>query len=223
MKEKLKKQEVGFAQVKNEVLNDPKLSWKAKGIFAYIYSKPDDWDFSVERAANDSTDGPKATRSGVKELEKAGYLTRRKLGDRRMEWFVTYKPVGQNGLLSTSQNVNQTKRQSDETDDISNKDLNTNKELITNIEETLKKKTENFIEDLKKAMDGITIKPGQVEQMKEFVLYWTEPDKNWEKQKDPKIRYDHEETWDMRRRIAKWFRNSKIFNKSSGNKYQVKV
>lgn len=218
MKEKLKKQEVGFAQVKNEVLNDPSLSWKAKGIFAYIYSKPDDWDFSVERAANDSTDGPKATRSGVKELEKAGYLTRRKLGDRRMEWFVTYKPVGQNGLLSTSQNVNETKRQSDETADLSNKDLNTNKDLITNIEDTITLKTQKFIEDLKKAMEGVSIGKDQIEELHKFVSHWTEPNKI-----RTKILWELKPTWDMKRRVATWFRNSKNFNKSSENKYQVKL
>lgn len=223
MKEKLKKEEVGFAQVKNEVLNDPKLSWKAKGIFGYIYGKPDDWDFSVERAANDSTDGPKATRSGVKELEKAGYLTRRKLGDRRMEWFVTYKPVGQNGLLSTSQNVNETKRQSDETADISNKDLNTNTDLEKNKEEALQKKKFKFVEDLNKAMQGATIKPDKIEELRNFVRYWTEPDKNWEKQKDPKIKYDHEQTWDMKLRVAKWFRNVEKWGNKGENKYQVKL
>ncbi len=40
MKEKLKKQDVGFAQVKNDVLGDPSLSWKAKGIYAYLYGNP---------------------------------------------------------------------------------------------------------------------------------------------------------------------------------------
>lgn len=53
------------------LLCDPNLSAKAKGIYAYLYSKPDDWDFSVERIVRDFQDGEKALYTGVKELEDA--------------------------------------------------------------------------------------------------------------------------------------------------------
>ena len=38
---KLVKQNVPFTMVANEVLKDPKLSFKAKGLYAYLFSKPD--------------------------------------------------------------------------------------------------------------------------------------------------------------------------------------
>lgn len=76
MREKLKKEETGFAQIKNELLSDADLSLKAKGLYAYLYSKPDDWDFSSERITLDTKDGIDAVKSGLKELERAGYLVR---------------------------------------------------------------------------------------------------------------------------------------------------
>jgi len=92
MKQPLKKQDIGFAQIKNEVLHDQNLSWKAKGLFAYLYSKPDDWDFSMWRIKEDSTDGKESTRIGLKELEDNGYLQRIRKNDGRMEYFISYKP-----------------------------------------------------------------------------------------------------------------------------------
>lgn len=52
-----------FTTVPNSVLNDPRLSWKSKGLWAYIQSKPDGWDFSSERIAKDSADGVESVRS----------------------------------------------------------------------------------------------------------------------------------------------------------------
>jgi len=34
-----------YSVVNNTVLRDTKISWKAKGIMAYMLSKPDDWTF----------------------------------------------------------------------------------------------------------------------------------------------------------------------------------
>ena len=72
----------------NEILNNKNLSFKAKGLFAYIQSKPDGWDFSAARIANDSNDGVDSVTSGLKELEENGYLIRRKFN-------------GEGGLLCT--------------------------------------------------------------------------------------------------------------------------
>jgi hypothetical protein len=60
----------------NNVLNDVELSFKAKGLYTYIQSKPDGWDFSVERIALQSKDGRESVAAGLKELENAGYLLR---------------------------------------------------------------------------------------------------------------------------------------------------
>ena len=66
-----------FGVVPNKILNDPSLSFRAKGIFAYLQSKPEGWKFSVERIANDGLEGREAIRKAIHELEEAGYLQRR--------------------------------------------------------------------------------------------------------------------------------------------------
>ncbi len=87
----LRKINVPFTQVANSVLNDPKITLKAKGLFAYIYSKPHGWEFSSKRMANDSKDGRDSVRSAIAELETAGYLTRKKLSSGRVRYSITYK------------------------------------------------------------------------------------------------------------------------------------
>lgn len=53
---KLNRPKNDFTIVSNFLLNDKTLSFKAKGLFAYLFSKPDDWDFSVERIDLEGTD-----------------------------------------------------------------------------------------------------------------------------------------------------------------------
>ena len=65
-----------YGTTPNDLLNNPDISLKAKGLFAYIQSKPDDWSFSVERIANQVKDGIASVRTAIKELENAGYLER---------------------------------------------------------------------------------------------------------------------------------------------------
>jgi hypothetical protein len=221
MKEKLKKEEVGFTQIKNEVANDKNLSWKARGIFLYIFSKPDDWDFSIERVSQDSTDGIDSTRSAVKELERAGYLKRRKLGDRRMEWFISHKPTLENPMLTTREKANKGKSQQGKTATVSNKELKTNKELTTNKEGSLSKKTEKFILDFKNIFKDTTIKKEFIPELKAFVEYWTEANKS-----RTKLRWEMEKTWDMNLRFKKWMRNKKDWSfekKQKDNKYKVEI
>jgi hypothetical protein len=67
-----------FGIIPNALLNNPNISWNAKGLFGYIQSKPDNWDFAVERIQKDTKDGSTATNSGLRELENAGYLQRHK-------------------------------------------------------------------------------------------------------------------------------------------------
>lgn len=60
----------------NSVLNDPDISYKAKGIYGYIQSKPEGWKFSARRMADCGKDGESSIQSGLKELEDNGYLVR---------------------------------------------------------------------------------------------------------------------------------------------------
>lgn len=62
-----------FTIVSNEFLKDARLSWKAKGIIAYVAMLPDDWVLNMRDLTNRATDGRDSLYSGIKELETCGY------------------------------------------------------------------------------------------------------------------------------------------------------
>ena len=76
---KFRKFKTDFAQVPNSVLQEGKLSFKARGLWAYLQSLPEHWDCSVERIAEGGQDGDSSVRCGIKELEEVGYLTRKQI------------------------------------------------------------------------------------------------------------------------------------------------
>lgn len=77
-----------FTMIPNETLNDSSLSWKAKGLLAYLVSKPPRWKFYCYDIENHSKDGKESIRSGLKELRKHGYakLVRYVKDGRTVEW-----------------------------------------------------------------------------------------------------------------------------------------
>jgi hypothetical protein len=80
-------------------------------------------------------------------------------------------------------------------------------------EEILKNKTDRFIADVKEQLRGQSLNKSQVEELKHFVSYWTEPNKS-----RTKLKWELRETWDTKRRIVNWFRNNKSFNKTNKRK-----
>lgn len=70
----LKKKFNEYAQVHNTLLRDSTLSWKAKGIGAYLESHQDGYNLSYEFIQGAAKDGRESVQSGVKELKEAGYL-----------------------------------------------------------------------------------------------------------------------------------------------------
>jgi len=70
----IKKEAVPFTQIANEVLNNSELSFKAKGIYAFMMSKPDNWNFTIRSMAKQVKDGEDGIRSGLKELRDQGAI-----------------------------------------------------------------------------------------------------------------------------------------------------
>ncbi len=124
-----KRQNIPFTQVANEVLNDKTLSAKAKGLYAYLYSKPEGWNFSMHRIINDMADGRDSIANGLKELEDNKYLVRERLSNGRMDYklsLIRKKPDTEKPTVG--------KTHSGKTRTVSNKELiviksNTNKEI----------------------------------------------------------------------------------------------
>ncbi|MBS9338367.1 hypothetical protein G6R29_01790 [Fructobacillus sp. M2-14] len=84
---KYKKQK--YTILSNQVLHDDRLSWKARGIFGYLYAQHNDWDFYEIEVMKHATDGRASLRSGLKELEEHGYLKRKRVKDDKGHWGVS--------------------------------------------------------------------------------------------------------------------------------------
>jgi len=69
-----------YTVINNTICTDVRLSWKAKGLWL---SRPDDWTFYLSDIIKQSTDGKDSVSAGLKELEKAGYLRRRRHRDEK--------------------------------------------------------------------------------------------------------------------------------------------
>ena len=78
-------------------LEDARLSMKAKGILAYLLSKPNNWKVIVADIVNHCKDGKSAIYAGLKELKENGYYkkvpVRNEEGTRIMYWESTVYEV----------------------------------------------------------------------------------------------------------------------------------
>lgn len=83
-----------FTAVPNFVSRDSRTSWKAKGIFLYLASRPDDWEFNMYEIQKNATDGKTSLQTGLKELEETGYLIRKRSTNKKgqfngWDWILT--------------------------------------------------------------------------------------------------------------------------------------
>jgi DnaD/phage-associated family protein len=72
-----------YVMIDRRPIENPTLSFKAKGILTYLLSRPDGWEVSVADLIKRGTDGEAGVRAGLKELKNAGhmkYTTSRKAG-----------------------------------------------------------------------------------------------------------------------------------------------
>ena len=88
-----------FTMIKNDILRNPELSFKAKGLLCTLLSnKEGKWYGYEMELKNKATDGIESIRNGMKELEKNGYLLKVNYRDittksrRGSFWAYTNKP-----------------------------------------------------------------------------------------------------------------------------------
>lgn len=123
-----------FTALSNTIVRDDSLSWKARGIFLYLFSQSDDWDFYETEVANHATDGRNSLRSGLKELEEKGYIQRERVRNEKGQlmssnWLLSDQPMSQKLMLQKPMYDNRTLDSST----LSNTNLsNTNKSNTNN-------------------------------------------------------------------------------------------
>ena len=65
-----------FTVIHNELIDDTRLSWKARGLLVYLLSKPDHWRTTTAYLASQGADGIDSVKAGMRELELYGYVKR---------------------------------------------------------------------------------------------------------------------------------------------------
>ena len=141
MKQRLLKQKgLPFTQVPNQLLTDKNISLKAKGIFAFMFSKPENWVFTIGSMSKQLKEGRDGIASALRELKTFGWVNYNKLPDGRGEYFMYYESIikkpntdfpieGKNHNRKTPQRENATMGKPvpfSNTDLINNKELNNN-------------------------------------------------------------------------------------------------
>jgi hypothetical protein len=80
-----------FVRVLNAVFADKRLSWEARGLLGYLLSKPDNWTVRMSDLIRQGPAGYHKVRRIVRELEKWGYMRRRRI--RRQDGTFTWGTV----------------------------------------------------------------------------------------------------------------------------------
>lgn len=123
-----------FTVVDNFALRDDRLSLKARGLLVTMMSLPDNWKFSENGLCSIlPKDGQASIRSGLKELEAVGYLTRTRTRDSGgrvsdVVWTICDKPRFENPSVV-------------------NPNLGNRPQLNTNVLNTEKRNTDNTRSD----------------------------------------------------------------------------
>jgi len=73
--------EINYIVLQKECLEDMNLSLKAKGLWAYLLTKPNDWKFYVSQLVTVLKEGKDAIYSAMKELINNGYCQRNIIRD----------------------------------------------------------------------------------------------------------------------------------------------
>ncbi|OIB03491.1 replication protein [Paenibacillus sp. LC231] len=95
---RVSKRDSGYTILDPFFLSDERLTWKAKGLLAYLLSKPSNWRVYIGDLVKRSKDGRDAVYSAIKELEICGYVERRQTRDEAnritgMETVIYERPI----------------------------------------------------------------------------------------------------------------------------------
>jgi len=96
---KVKKHKVNYSQISNYLLNDKTLSLKAKGLYSFMFSKPDDFNFTIRSMSKQLLEGQRAIMVGLQELRDKGWISYTKHPDGTGEYFLNENPNIENSNM----------------------------------------------------------------------------------------------------------------------------
>jgi len=101
-----------FTSIDRDTVNDPTLSFRARGVLLWLLDKPDDWKANADQIAKAGREGRDAVRAALKELQDHRYIEYRNWRDEttgvwQSEWIVRERPKrltsdGEPALVSRS-------------------------------------------------------------------------------------------------------------------------
>jgi hypothetical protein len=103
-----------YTVMSNHHFKEKKMSLKAKGLLSLMLSLPDDWDYSISGLATLSKDGKDSIMSALGELEKFGYLSRKRITNDKgqfagVEYNIFEVPQPKNPIMENANEENENK------------------------------------------------------------------------------------------------------------------
>lgn len=141
-------------------LKEENMSLKAKGLLSQMLSLPDNWDYSIMGLTKINKDGLDSIKGALQELEKFGYLQRKRIKDEKgkyvdVEYTIYEKPLGEYPQVEKPHMGNPYMEKPTQ---LNNKELNNNLIKEINNKEIYKEMIKNTINYLNK-ITGKNYKP----------------------------------------------------------------
>jgi hypothetical protein len=72
--------------ISDSVLADSRLSYRARGVYACISTRPDNWNITISAVTREGLEGRDAVATALAELDRYGYIKRLKVHHSRGRW-----------------------------------------------------------------------------------------------------------------------------------------
>lgn len=205
-----------YSVLSNEPFTDAALSWKAKGLLAFLLTRPDNWQVNVEHLRKCSTDGRDSVYSALKELMTSRYIVREMRRDEKGR---------AGGFVYT---ISETKfpespfTESPFPEKPLTEKPDSNKDLFSGITDSSKnggeaeqvpaptpeeKMKQQKILFCKKIISYVKLNPNKYPKLLyvEFCKYWMEANEG----PRAKMRFQKQDVFQISRRLELWFRKTK--------------
>lgn len=99
----IKKYDTGYTQVLNKVLYDSELSLRAKGMYGYLFSKPDGWQFHIVTMQKELKESKGQIYAIIDELIKFGYIKRNQVNENGKFGGIVYEFINRDEKIPCSE------------------------------------------------------------------------------------------------------------------------